>query len=71
MIAATGRLSAKRMGYRDQQARLELLTLACNLSDSLRRLALPRSVRQWSLIALLEKAIKISAKVVRRALYAT
>ena len=36
-----------------------------------RRLALPRSVKHWSLTTLREKLIKIGAKVVRHAKYVT
>ena len=38
--------------------------LAYNLGNFLRRLALPRSVKHWSLTTLREKLIKIGAKVV-------
>jgi len=40
---------------------------ACHL----RRLALPKSVRQWSLTTLKEKLVKIGAKVTRHAKYLT
>ena len=42
-----------------------------DLGNFLRRLALPRSVRHWSLTTLREKLIKIGAKVVRHAKYVT
>jgi len=45
--------------------------LAYNLGNFLRRLALPRSVKHWSLTTLREKLIKIGAKVVRHAKYVT
>jgi len=53
----------------DNQVRLQLLVLAYNLGNFLRRLALPRSVRHWSLTTLRDKLIKIGAKVVRHARY--
>jgi len=36
--------------FRDNEVRLQLFGLAYNLANFLRRLALPRSVKQWSLI---------------------
>ena len=53
----------------DNQVRLQLFALAYNLGNFLRRLALPRSVRHWSLTTLREKLIKIGAKVVRHSRY--
>ena len=55
--------------FADRQVRLELFVLAHNLGNFLRRLALPRSVKHWSLPTLREKLIKIGAKVVRHARY--
>ena len=49
----------------DNQARLQLFALAYNLGNFLPRLALPRSVKHWSLTRLREKLIKIGANVVR------
>ncbi len=49
--------------FRDNQVRLQLFALAYNLENFLLRLALPRSVRHWSLTTLREKLIKIGAKV--------
>ena len=63
------RLSCRN--FRDNQARLQLFALAYNLGNFLRRLALPRSVKHWSLTTLREKLIKIGAKVVRHARCAT
>ncbi len=57
--------------FRDNQARLQLFALAYNLGNFLRRLALPRSVKHWSLTTLREKLIKIGVKIVRRARYVT
>ncbi len=45
--------------------------MAYNLGNFLRRLALPRSVKHWSLTTLREKLIKIGAKVVTHARYVT
>jgi len=53
----------------DNQVRLQLFALAYNLGNFLRRLALPRSVKHWSLTTLREKLIKIGAKVVRHSRY--
>ena len=53
----------------DNQVRLQLFALAYNLGNFLRRLALPRSIRHWSLTTLREKLIKIGAKVVHHARY--
>ncbi len=63
------RLSCRN--FRDNQARLQLFALAYNLGNFLRRLALPRSVKHWSLTTLREKLTKIGAKVVRHSKYAT
>ena len=55
----------------DNQVRLQLFALAYNLGNFLRRLALPKSVKKWSLRTLREKLIKIGAKVVSHACYVT
>ncbi len=44
--------------------RLQLHALAYNLANFMRTLALPETVKQWSLTSLKEKLIKIGAKVV-------
>ena len=49
--------------FKDNQTRLQLFALAYNLANFLRRLALPKSIRQWSLTTLREKLVKIGAKV--------
>ena len=49
--------------------RLQLLVLAYNLGNFLRRLALPASVKQWAPVTLPVKLIKTGAKVVRHARY--
>ena len=53
----------------DNQVRLQLFALAYNLGNFLRRLALPRSVKHWSMTTLREKLIKIGAKVVAHSRY--
>ena len=50
---------------------MQLFALAYNLANFLRRLALPRAVKHWSLTTLREKLIKIGAKVVTHARYTT
>ena len=51
------------------QARLQLHVLAYNLGNFLRRIALPASVKHWSLTTLRDKLIKIGGKRVRHARY--
>ena len=63
------RLSCHR--FIANQVRLQLFALAHNLANFLRRLALPKRVRYWSLTTLREKLIKIGAKIVRHARYVT
>jgi len=55
--------------FDDNQVRLQLFALAYNLGNFLRRLALPKKVKDWSLRTLKEKLIKIGAKVVRHSRY--
>jgi hypothetical protein len=61
------RLSCRE--FQDNAVRLQLFVLAYNLANFLRRLALPRSIRHWSLTTLREKLVKIGAKVVRHSRY--
>ena len=61
------KLSCRR--FKDNAARLQLFALAYNLANMLRQLALPRSVRSWTLTTLREKLVKIGAKVVTHAKY--
>jgi hypothetical protein len=49
--------------------RLRAGGLAHNLANSLRQLALPRSIRSWNLTTLREKLVKIGAKVMAHARY--
>jgi hypothetical protein len=57
--------------FKDNHTRLQLFALAYNLGNFLRRLALPRDVRHWSLTTLREKLVKIGAKVTRHSKYVT
>jgi len=61
------RLSCRE--FKDNAVRLHLFALAHNLANFLRRLALPGSIRHWSLTTLEEKLVKIGAKVVRHSRY--
>ena len=65
------RFSVRRpaIGRFFRNVRTQLFALACNLGSFLGRLALPKSVREWSLRKLREKLIKIGAKVVRHSRY--
>src|SRR5262249_13114078 len=63
------KLSCRR--FKDNAARLQLFALTYNLANSLRQLALPRSIRRWTLTAVREKLGKIGAKVVTHAKYVT
>ena len=57
--------------FKDNQARLQLFALAYNLGNFLRRLALPKPLRHWSMTILRERLIKIGAKVTRHSKYVT
>ncbi len=63
------RLSCR--SFRDNAVRLQLHSLAYNLGNFMRTLALRKEVEHWSLTALREKLIKIGAKVVRHGRYVT
>ena len=56
-------------GFVDNHVRLQLLALAYNLGNFLRRLVLPRPMKHWTMTTLREKLIKIGAKVVHHARY--
>ena len=58
-------------GFDANQVRMQLFALAYNLGNFLRRLALPASVKHWTLTTLRDKLIKIGAKMVRHARYVT
>jgi len=49
--------------------RQSIFALAYNLGNFLRRLALPKKIRDWSLRTLQVKLIKIGAKVIRHSRY--
>jgi len=51
--------------------RLQLHTLAYNLGNFMRTLAMPKTAESWSLTSLREKLIKIGAKVVSHGRYVT
>ena len=55
--------------FLDNQIRLQLFALAYNLGNFLRRLALPKKIKDWSLRTLQVKLIKIGAKVIRHSRY--
>ena len=55
--------------FDDNQVRLQLFVLAYNLGNFLRRLALPASVKYWTLTTLGVKLIKMGAKLVHHARY--
>jgi hypothetical protein len=57
--------------FDDNQVRLQLFCMAYNIGNFLRRLALPKSINDWSLRTMREKLVKIGAKVVRHARYVT
>ena len=48
---------------------MQLFALAYTLANSLRQLALLRSIRSWNLTTLRKKLVKIGAKVVTHAKY--
>jgi len=49
------------------QVRLWLFILAYNLGNSMRRLALPESVKHWSLTSIQTRMIKTGGRLVRHA----
>jgi hypothetical protein len=59
------RLSCHR--FDANQVRLKLFILAYNLGNFMRRLGLPRAVKDWSLRSLQVKLIKIGGRMVRHA----
>ena len=59
------------MSFEANQVRLQLHVLAYNLGNFLRRVALPPSVKHWTLTTLREKLVKIGGKVVHHARYVT
>ncbi len=59
------RLSCHR--FAAKQVRLQLFLLAYNLGNFLRRLALPKAVKEWSLRSLQLKLIKVGGRIVSHA----
>ena len=57
--------------FRNNEVRLQLHALACNLGNFLQTLASPKAGEQWSLTTLRETLVKIGAKVVRHGRYIT
>ncbi len=57
------RLSCHR--FAANAVRLQLHALAYNLANFLRTLALPETVKQWSMTTLRDRMVKIGAKIVR------
>ena len=55
--------------FRDNQVRLQLFALAYNLGNFLRRLVLPKKIKNWSFRTLQVNLIKIGAKIVRHSRY--
>ena len=51
--------------------RLQLHVLAYNIGNFMRTLAMPKTVKRWSMTSLREKLIKIGAKVVSHGRYVT
>jgi len=71
LSAVRWRAKKSRCRFHDNQVRLQLFALACDLGNFLRQLALPRAVKHWSLTTLPEKLIRIGATVVHHARYIT
>jgi len=63
------RLSCRK--FQNNAVRLQLHTLAYNLGNFMRTLALPEAVKHWSLTSLKEKLIKIGARIVTHGRYVT
>ncbi len=63
------RLSCR--SFRNNEVRLQLHTLAYNLANFMRTLALPKEVEHWSLTTIREKLVKIGAKIVSHGRYVT
>ena len=57
--------------FHNNEVRLQLHTLAYNLANFMRTLALPKEVEHWSLTTLREKLVKNGAKVVSHGRYVT
>ena len=57
--------------FDDNQVRLQLFAMAYNIGNFLRRLTLPKPIKDWSLRTMRERLVKIGAKVVSHAGYVT
>jgi hypothetical protein len=57
--------------FDDNQVRMQLFAMAYNTGNFLRRLALPKPIKDWSLRTMRERLVKIGAKVVSHARYVT
>ena len=55
--------------FDDNQVRLQLFAMAYNVGNFLRRLALPKKIKDWSLRTMREKLVKIGAKIISHAGY--
>ena len=53
----------------DNKVRLQLFALSYNMGNFLRTIALPESIKHWSMMTLREKLVKIGVKVVSHARY--
>ena len=53
------------------EVRLQLFGLAYNLGNFLRTLALPKKISSWTLTTLRERLIKLGARLIKHARYAT
>ena len=60
-----GERSATHHPMRPNSSRIQLHTLAYNLANFLRTLALPPEIAQWSMSTLREQLVKIGARIVR------
>jgi DDE family transposase len=64
-----GRGESRHQNCLTRRAPYKLFALAYNLANSLRTLALPDTVAQWTLTTLREKLVKIGARIVRHGRY--
>jgi len=59
--------TVNRKGKGQKQGRVQLFVLAYNLGNFLRRLGLPKAIKDWSLRSLQVKLIKMGGRIVRHA----
>ncbi len=55
--------------FKANQVRLQLFSLAYNLSNFFRRLVLPRQIKHWTLTTIRDKFIKIGARMISHSRY--